>query len=80
MSEENMTLTLDSEKKAALSAIATKMERDLSDVLNEAIATYLEINQWLHSEIEKGIAEAEAEDFASDEEIQTIFAKLTNEN
>lgn len=80
MNGENITLTLDKEKKAALNAIATKMERDLSDVLNEAIATYLEINQWLHSEIEKGIAEAEAEDFASDEEIQTIFAKLTNEN
>ncbi|NJM59881.1 MAG: hypothetical protein HC849_06270 [Oscillatoriales cyanobacterium RU_3_3] len=38
MSQENMTLTLDSEKKEALSAIATLMERDLSDVVNEAIA------------------------------------------
>ena len=40
-------LTLDSEKKAALSAIATLMERDLSDVVNEAISTYLEMNQCL---------------------------------
>jgi predicted transcriptional regulator len=39
MSKENMMLTLDSEKKAALSAIATLMNRDLSDVVNEAIST-----------------------------------------
>jgi predicted transcriptional regulator len=80
MNKENMMLTLDSEKKAALSAIATLMERDFSDVVNEAIATYLEMNQWLGSEIEKGIGEAEANDFATDEEVQDMFAKLTNEN
>ena len=54
MSKENMNLTLDSEKKAALSAFATMMERDLSDVVNEAISTYLEMNQWLIAEIKKG--------------------------
>ena len=75
-----MMLLLDSEKKAALSEIATAMRRDVSDVVNEAIATYLEMNQWLGSEIEKGIAEAEANDFASDEEVQHIFAKLTRED
>jgi len=80
MSKENIMLILDSEKKAALSAIATLMERDLSDVVNEAIASYLETNQWLGSEIEKGIGEADANDFASDDEVQDIFAKLTNEN
>ncbi|CAC5341455.1 hypothetical protein PA905_05150 [Planktothrix agardhii CCAP 1459/11A] len=73
-------LTLDSEKKAAISAIATLMERDFSDVVNEAIASYLDINQWLSSEIERGIGEAEANDFASDEEVQGVFAKLINEN
>jgi len=72
-----MTVLLDSEKKAALSAIVTTMSRDISGVINEAIAAYLEMNQWLGSEIAKGIAEAEAEDFASDEEVQYIFAKLT---
>ncbi|MGL5133575.1 MAG: CopG family ribbon-helix-helix protein [Planktothrix sp.] len=80
MNKENMMLTLDSEKKAAISAIATLMERDFSDVVNEAIASYLDINQWLSSEIERGIGEAEANDFASDEEVQGVFAKLINEN
>ena len=80
MNKENMMLILDSEKTAALSAIATTMKRDISDVVNEAIATYLEMNQWLVSEIKKGVTEAEANDFASDEEVQYIFAKLTHED
>ena len=63
MSKENMMLTLDSEKKAALSAIATLMNRDLSDVVNEAISTYLEINQRLLAEITTNQEESKLGDF-----------------
>ena len=80
MSKENMMFLIDSEKRAALDAIAQATERDLNYVLNEAIAAYLEMNQWLIEEIKKGIAEAQAGDFASDEEVQAVFAKLTNAN
>ena len=77
MSQENFTFLLDSEKKEALKAIATVTDRDLTYVLNEAIASYLEIYQWLLDEINKGVAEAEAGDFASDDEVQAVFVKLT---
>ncbi|EGK86151.1 CopG family transcriptional regulator [Microcoleus vaginatus PCC 9802] len=80
MSQESFTFLLDSEKKEALKAIATVTDRDLTYVLNEAIASYLDIYQWLLDEINKGVAEAEAGDFASDDEVQAVFAKLTNEN
>ncbi|MEG4071536.1 CopG family transcriptional regulator [Microcoleus sp. Pol14C2] len=80
MSQESFTFLLDSEKKEALKAIATVTDRDLTYVLNEAIASYLENYQWLFDEINKGVAEAEAGDFASDDEVQAVFAKLTNEN
>ncbi|MEG3925548.1 MULTISPECIES: CopG family transcriptional regulator [unclassified Microcoleus] len=80
MSQENFTFLLDSEKKEALKAIATVTDRDLTYVLNEAIASYLENYQWLVDEINKGVAEAEAGDFASDDEVQAVFVKLTNEN
>jgi predicted transcriptional regulator len=63
MSKENMMLTLDSEKKAALSAIATLMNRDLSDVVNEAISTYLEMNQRLLAEITTNQEESKLGDF-----------------
>jgi predicted transcriptional regulator len=78
MSQESFTFLLDSEKKEALKAIATVTDRDLTYVLNEAIASYLDIYQWLLDEINKGVAEAEAGDFASDDEVQAVFVKLTN--
>lgn len=80
MNQENVTFPIDSEKKKALKAIATVMDRDLTYVLNEAITSYMEIYQWLVDEIKKGVAEAEAGDFASDNEVQAVFTKLTNKN
>lgn len=80
MSQESFTFLLDSDKKEALRAIATVTDRDLTYVLNEAITSYLENYQWLLDEINKGVAEAEAGDFASDDEVQAVFVKLTNEN
>ena len=77
MSQESFTFLLDSEKKEALPAIATVTDRNLTYVLNEAIAFYLDIYQGLLDEINKGVAEAEAGEFASDDEVQAVFVKLT---
>ncbi|MGM3306343.1 CopG family ribbon-helix-helix protein [Anabaena sp. WFMT] len=78
MSKENITFRIDSNKKAALDALAKGINRDRSYILNEAVAAYLEIYQWQIEEIQKGIAEADAGDFASDEEVKATFAKLTH--
>ena len=78
MSKNNVTFRLDSEKRAALEALATSMERNLSYIINEAISLYLEIHQWQLKEIHQGIAEAEAGDFATDAEVEAMFEKLTN--
>jgi predicted transcriptional regulator len=80
MNQENVTFPIDRDRKEALRAIAAVMDRDIGYVLNEAIASYLEIYQWLLDEINKGVAEVEAGDFANDDEVQAAFAKLTNEN
>jgi predicted transcriptional regulator len=78
MAKDNITFRLESEKRIALDAIAAGLDRDRSYVLNEAITSYLEIHQWQLEEIYKGIAEAEAEDFANDAEVDAMFAKLTH--
>ncbi|WP_244917968.1 CopG family ribbon-helix-helix protein [Nostoc linckia] len=78
MSKENITFRIDSDKKAALDAIAAGINRDRSYVLNEAVAAYVEMYQWQIDQIQSGIAEADAGDFASDEEVKAIFARLTN--
>ena len=78
MSKENITFRIDTDKKLALEAIAAGMDRDRSFLINEAIAAYLEMHQWQIEEIKRGIAEADAGDFASDEEVKATFAQLTN--
>ncbi len=78
MNKENITFWIDSDRKAALDVIAIHCNCDRSHILNEAVATYLEMYQWQTQEIQKGIAEADARDFADDEEVKVTFARLTN--
>lgn len=80
MNKENVTFRLDVQKRDALDAIAASMDRDRSYVLNEAVEAYLEMRQWQIEEITNAIAEADAGDFASPEEVKDTFAKLTNAN
>ncbi|WP_199349463.1 CopG family ribbon-helix-helix protein [Nostoc flagelliforme] len=77
ISKENITYRIDSDRKAALDAIAIHCNCDRSHILNEAVATYLEMYQWQTEEIQKGIAEANTGDFADDEEVKATFARLT---
>ncbi len=78
MSKENITFRLDVEKKDVLDAIATNMKRDRSYVLSEAVEAYIEMHKWQLEEINTAVKEADAEDFASEEEVKATFAKLTN--
>jgi len=78
MSKENVTFRIDSQKRMVLDTIAAGMDRDRSYVLNEAINLYLEMHQWQLQEIQKGVEEADVGDFAADDEVQAVFAQLTN--
>ncbi|NEQ26794.1 MAG: ribbon-helix-helix protein, CopG family [Microcoleus sp. SIO2G3] len=78
MSKENVTFRIDSDKRAAIDAIAAGLDRDRSYILNEAISLYLALHQWQLAEIRQGIAEAEAGDFASADEVQAVFDRLTH--
>jgi len=46
MSKENITFRIDTDRKAALDAIAVGMNCDRSYILNEAVAAYIEMYQW----------------------------------
>jgi predicted transcriptional regulator len=78
MGKENITFRLDSDRRVALDAIAAGLDRDRSYIINEAINLYLEIYYWQVAEIQSGIAEAEAGDFATEDEVQAVFARLTH--
>ena len=74
--KETITFRLDRTKREALDAIAKELDRDRSYLLNEAIENYIEIYKWQIAEINLAIAEADAEDFASDEDVDTMFGRF----
>ena len=65
----------DKANRDALDGIAIAMDRDRSYILNEAIAAYLEVQQWHLQDTRKAIEEADGGNFASDREVQQAFAK-----
>ena len=76
IAQEMITFRLDHTKREALDAIAKELDRDRSYLLNEAIENYIEIYKWQIAEINLAIAEADAEDFASDEDVDTMFRRF----
>lgn len=78
MSKENITFRLENEKRVMLDAIAAGLDRDRTYVLNEAVDLYLEVYQWQIAQIKAGLAEADAGEFATDEEVQSVFTRLTH--
>lgn len=75
MSKETITFRIEAGKREALDAIAAQMDRDRSYILNEAISAYLETNQWQIEHIQHGMRQADAGEFATDDEVKAAFAK-----
>ena len=75
MSKETITFRIETEKREALDAIAAQMDRDRSYVLNEAISAYLEVHQWQIEHIKEGLRQADAGEFATEDEVVAAFEK-----
>ena len=61
--------------KRKLDKVATALDRPRSWVLTQALESYLDQQSWQVEAIKHGLAEAEAGDFASDEEVKAVFDK-----
>lgn len=61
--------------KRKLDKVATALDRPRSWVLTQALESYLDLQSWQVGEIKRGLAEADAGDFASDEEVKAVFDK-----
>jgi predicted transcriptional regulator len=75
MEKSNVTVRLEADKIAMLDQLAKSDDRDRSYMIKVAIDEYLAHRQWQIEEIKKAIAEADAGDFASDQEVEELFAK-----
>jgi predicted transcriptional regulator len=72
---EVITIRLDRKTKSRLEKLAKATDRTKSYVAAEAIRAYVELNEWQIVEIKAAIKEADAGDFASDEEVEAVVRK-----
>jgi predicted transcriptional regulator len=77
MGKSNVTVRLEADKIALLDQLAKSEDRDRSYLIKVAIDQYLAYHQWRIDEIKKAIVEADAGEFATDEEVERLFAKWT---
>lgn len=70
-----MTIRLDDEMKERLELLAEATHRSKSYLAAEAIRDFISLNEWQINETKAALAEADAEDFASENEVNSVFEK-----
>jgi len=70
-----LTLRVPVEVKDQLDKLADATNRSKSYLAGEAIRQYLELEAWQVGEIQQAVKEADADDFASDEEVDAVVRK-----
>jgi RHH-type transcriptional regulator, rel operon repressor / antitoxin RelB len=73
-----MTVELPLEVKERLEGLARATDQSEARLATEAISSYVELQEWQIQQIKEGLREADAGDFASDDEVAAVFAKWTN--
>jgi RHH-type transcriptional regulator, rel operon repressor / antitoxin RelB len=73
---ELITIKVDRKTRARLAKLAIETKRSESRLAAEAIRSYVDVNEWQVEGIKQAIKEADAGDFATDEEIKATFRKL----
>lgn len=69
------TIRLDDETLAKLDALAADTDRSRNWLAAKAIESYVELNAWQIEQIKAGLAEADRGEFATDEEVRSVFDK-----
>ena len=75
MDSATLTLSIPLEMKAQLDKLADATHRSKSYLAGEAIRRYLALEAWQIGEIQQALQEADAGDFASDEEVNAVVRK-----
>lgn len=70
-----MTIRLDDAVKDRLEQLADATHRSRSFLAAEAIREYVEVNEWQIQETHAALAQADAADFAGDEEVKALQDK-----
>jgi predicted transcriptional regulator len=73
-----MTVEVPLDVKQRLEGLARATDQSEARLATEAISSYVDLQEWQVRQIEQGLREADAGDFASDEEVAAVFARWTN--
>ena len=76
MANASLNLRTDVKNIRKLDSLAEMQNRTRTDVVNEAIQNYIELQDWQIAEIDAALREADAGAFASDEEVAGTFKRL----
>lgn len=74
-SKEAITVRLDHAKRSELDDLARATSRDRSFLVNEAIDAYLAVHRWQLARIYEGLRQADANEFATEDEITAAYAR-----
>ena len=75
MTKTTLSFRTDPEIRDTLDRLAAARRRDRSFLINEAIENYIADIEWEKQRILEGIDDARRGDFATDEEVEAVFAK-----
>jgi len=75
MDKQTVSFRLDSDKLEALDSLAAAVDRNRSDLLNEAVRSYLEIQQWQVEQIKASLRQADAGELIPHSEVKKTAAK-----
>ncbi len=67
------TLEIRSDLQTRLGSLATETHRTESELVNEALESYLQRTQLYIAKLKQRVAEADAGEFVSDEEMERFF-------
>ena len=70
-----LTVRVSVELQQRLDAVAQAMDRSRSWVVTRALEEFVELHAWQVEEIQRALQEADAGDFATPEEIDTLNTK-----
>jgi predicted transcriptional regulator len=70
------TVRLDPEILDALDRLADRTERSRSWLIAKALEDYVALNAWQLEKVETGLKEAEAGEFASEDDVARVRAKF----
>jgi len=69
----NVTFRMPEEKRILIDELAAAQDRDRSYIINQALDVYIEVMEWQILHIKEGLRQAEAGEFAADDEVKAAF-------